>query len=167
MRRHLPPLRWRSEDGTYTVVFARRSILKMIRMTASHSPNEVGTSLVGSYSKDGFRAEVLGLAPLSEDSSSGRTWFIRGVKGLQEFYERLTQNFRGRRHYVGEWHSHPGSSPERSPTDRLTHRDIAIDHDADCSEVILVVVGGDCARPSLEVCVHSKIRGIVRLDSIS
>jgi len=167
MRRDLSPLRWRSEDGTYTVVFARRTVLKMIKMTAFHSPNEVGTSLVGSYSKDGFRAEVLGLAPLSEDSSSGRTRFIRGVKGLKEFYERLTRQFRGRRHYVGEWHSHPGSSPERSPTDRRTHQEIAIDHDANCPEVILAVLGGDSAKPTLEVCVHSKKRGIVRLVSMS
>lgn len=167
MRRHLPPLRWRSKDGTYTVVFARRSILKMIKMAASHSPNEVGTSLVGSYSNDGFRAEILGLAPLSVDSSSGRTWFIRGVKGLKEFYERLTQQFRGRRHYVGEWHSHPESSPERSPIDRQTHREIAIDQDANCPEVILVVLGGDSEKSTLEVYVHSKTRGVIRLASLT
>ena len=167
MRRHLPPLLWRSEDGNYTVVFARRTILKMIKMAAAHSPYEVGTSLLGSYSRDGFRAEVLGLAPLSEDSSSGRTWFIRGVKGLKEFYERLTQQFHGRRHYVGEWHSHPGASPETSRTDRQTHREITIDHDTNCPEVILVVLGGNSLQSTLEVCVHSKLRGIVRLASIS
>lgn len=59
------------------------------------------------------------------------------------------------------------ASPERSPTDRQTHREIAIDDDANCPEVILVVLGGDSAKATLEVCVHSKMRGIVRLVSIS
>jgi integrative and conjugative element protein (TIGR02256 family) len=139
----------------------------MIKVAASHSPNEVGTSLVGSYSSDGFRAEIVGLAPLSDDSRSGRTWFIRGVKGLKEFYERLTKRFRGARHYVGEWHSHPESSPGRSPTDKQTHREIAIDRDANCPEVILVVLGGSSENATLEVCVHSKTRGIVRLAPLN
>src|SRR5258708_3248054 len=159
-----PPLFWVSECGTYRVAVARKAYRQMLKLALAQYPSEVGTSLVGSYSASGFRADVLGLAPLTRDSRSAPTWFVRGVSGLKLFYQGLLQRFRGLRHYVGEWHSHPDSSPSQSGTDRHSHLSIARDRAANCPEVVLIILGGQFpSKPQLEVSVYSRQRGEVHL----
>lgn len=162
----LPPLRWRSVCGEYEVVVTRRCFLRMRDIAIEHAPDEVGTSLVGKYSNRGHRATVLDLAPLTPDSRGGRWWFIRGVQGLREFFERISSQFQGKRYYVGEWHSHPGAAPVASRTDDKNQDDICRSNTANCPEAILVIVGGDLGTsPQLGVYVYSRECG--RLDLTS
>jgi hypothetical protein len=99
---------WRSEDGRYIVEISDVVIALMRELAVEHSPNEVGTSLVGSYSDDGHRATIDALAPLSSDSRGSRFSFVRGVQDLAAFFSTIFRKSQGHRHYVGEWHSHPG-----------------------------------------------------------
>jgi hypothetical protein len=139
----------------------------MLKLAIKHSPNEIGTSLIGSYSDFGFCANVLGLAPLTKDSRSGRTWFIRGIEGLKKFYELLDRRFRGCRHYIGEWHSHPSSPTSTSGTDRQSHIEISQDEDTNCPEVILAILGENLnSEPILSVSVRSQKHGLVSLQPI-
>ena len=136
----------------------------MKEMARKHYPNEVGTSVVGRYSPDGFRADVLGLAPLSADSVGTRFSFLRGVKGLKQFYDRLMHRFHGQRYYVGEWHSHPDGAPQPSGTDRTNQSQIASDNSANCEEVVLIILGGDFMKnTTLNVQVYSRTSGVVQL----
>lgn len=134
-------------------------------MAKDHLPNEVGTSLVGSYSEDCFTAFVLDIAPLPADSKSSPVSFLRGVRGMKEFFEHLTKRFRKRRFYIGEWHSHPFSKPDSSDMDRSTHLRIAQDRATECAEVIMIVFGGDFEQHRhLQVSVHSRERDLVLLN---
>ena len=157
-------LRWQSDCKRYTVLISKFCLLKMVEMAQKHYPNEVGTSLVGCYSDDGFKASVLELAPLSSDSKGSRTSFYRGVLGLRNFFTKLRKTFSGRRHYVGEWHSHPDGKPIPSGTDNRNQLEIAKDTKTDCPECILIIIGGtDSNFDKIGVFVYSRKHGRVML----
>lgn len=136
----------------------------MTELAQTHYPKEVGTSLVGCYSDDGFEASVLDLAPLSSDSKGSRTSFYRGIAGLRKFFAKLCRSSAGRRHYVGEWHSHPNGTPIPSGTDNRNQLAIAKDSKTDCPECILIITGGTFSNfNELGVFVYSRKRGKVTL----
>jgi proteasome lid subunit RPN8/RPN11 len=136
----------------------------MIRLAVASYPNEVGTPLVGHYSKDGAIAYITTLAPLPPDSSGTRSSFIRGVVGLREYFGQLGRRFRGNRYRIGEWHSHPNASPHPSGTDDQNQSDLARDEREALSEAILVILGGSAAEtPNLGVFVYSRHRGRIEL----
>ncbi len=166
MRRAKIPLLWRSSDSLYTVVVSRYALKRMSRLAKEHLPNEVGTSLVGSYSEDGHTAFVLDIAPLPIDSKSSPVSFVRGFLGMKEFFTNLATRFRRTRFYIGEWHSHPFAEPDSSSQDKFTHEQIARDKGTGCSEVVMIVLGGDFHKNChLNVSVHSARLGLVALNS--
>jgi len=136
----------------------------MIKMARKHYPHEVGTSLVGRYSDDGFEAFILDTAPLSPDSRGSTISFYRGVAGLRKFFTKLRRVFDGKRYYVGEWHSHPNGSPLPSGLDNSNQFAIAHDRKTNCPECILVIIGGSLSSPAeIGVFVYSLTRGRVAL----
>ena len=157
-------LRWQSDCQKYTVRLSNACFLKMTEMGQAHSPNEVGTSLVGCYSDNGFEASVLDLAPLSPDSKGSRTSFYRGVAGLRKFFMKLQQTFSGKRYYVGEWHSHPDAAPLPSQTDDRHQLAIAKDTNTACPECLLVLIGHTLSNvDEIGVFVYSRKRGRISL----
>ena len=137
----------------------------MMEMVRAHYPNEVGTSLVGCYSENGFEVSVLDLAPLSPDSKGSRTSFYRGVAGLGKFFIKLRQTFSGKRHYVGEWHSHPNAAPLPSQTDDLHQLAIAKDTNTGCPECILILIGHTLSNVNeIGVFAYSRKQGKVLLS---
>lgn len=137
----------------------------MLKMARDQLPNEVGSSLIGTYSRDGRKATVTGIAPLPNDSRATRTSFIRGIDGLSQFFTKVFQRFRGRRHYVGEWHSHPYAAPTASGTDDANQSAIAEDPRVDCTESILLIIGGDMdAETTLQTYIYSRTRGKIVLQ---
>ena len=157
-----PSLKWQSDCKQYTVFISETCLLKMTEMAQAHYPNEVGTSLVGCYSNDGFKATVLDLAPLSSDSKGWRTSFYRGTVGLRKFFAKLRKAFSGKRYYVGEWHSHPDASPIPSGTDDRNQLEIAKDTRTDCPECILLIIGGKNFN-EIGIFVYSRKRGKIIL----
>ena len=159
-----PPLKWKSECGRYTVSISLSCFNKMLEMAKGHYPCEVGTSLVGCYSDDGFDATVLDTAPMSSDSKGLANSFYRGIKGLRRFFAKLRRNYLGKRYYVGEWHSHPDVSPVPSSTDDENQSAIASDTKTNCPECILLIIGGNPFNaPDLGVFVYSRKRGRIDL----
>ena len=138
----------------------------MISIAQKHSPMEIGSSLLGAYSKDGYHASVLGCAPITTDSKGSRFTFSRGVEGLASFFLDLFKRTQGRRHYVGEWHSHPNGSAHPSQTDDTNQMAIANDKRTNCPVCILVIVGDNLTFcDTLSVYVYSKENG--RIDLVS
>ena len=157
-------LRWQSSCQKYTVRLSNACFLKILEMARAHSPNEVGTSLVGCYSDNGFEASVLDLAPLSPDSKGSRTSFYRGTAGLRKFFTKLRETFSGKRHYVGEWHSHPDATPLPSQTDDRQQLAIAKDTNTKCPECILILIGHTLSNvDEIGVFVYSRKRGRIPL----
>lgn len=156
---NLPPLLWRSPDDTCTVAIARRCFLAMWSMAVEHGLREVGTSLIGRYQHDGTKAWVLGLAPLTLDSKATRRTFIRGIQGLDQFFRRTQRRYRGKRHYIGEWHSHPTAAPVASNADDRSQAEISSAEESRCPAPILVIIGGDLGhKPEIAVYVHTRQR---------
>lgn len=131
---------WASPCKEYEVEVVNSVLSEMIRLAREGSPLEVGTSLVGSYSEDGRRATVSGLAPAAPDSKGGRWSYLRGSHGLKNFFSQLFKSTQGRSHYVGEWHSHPGGSPVPSGVDDKNMFDISVDPKEFCPECILIII---------------------------
>ncbi len=154
---------WISTCRTYTVVLEARFISESVALARKHVPNEIGSALLGRYSADGTVATVIGMAPVPTDSKSFRYGFVRGTRGLRDFFAGVFAKTRGRQHYVGEWHSHPGGDPDPGATDDENMGGIARDASARCPECILVVVAleGECVERG--VFVYSTTRARVAL----
>lgn len=160
-------IKWQTECKQYTVLMANSCFSKMLDIAQEHYPNEVGTSLVGCYSSCGFEASILGVAPVSTDSKGSTNSFYRGVAGLRDFYSRLWRAFRGKRHYVGEWHSHPDAVPIPSRTDDRNQMAIAMDMHTNCPECILIIVGHTLSNSDeIGVFVYSRNSGRVALRPV-
>lgn len=102
---------------------------------------ETGGILIGQYTGRHDCAMVHQVTGPPEDSTATRTRFRRGTIGLQPLLDRLWR--RERRYYLGEWHFHPGASPDPSGVDDRQLRSIASDRQYNCPEPVLLIVGGD------------------------
>lgn len=113
--------------------------LSVIRSHAVNSKDrETGGILLGRYEADGNLAVVMTATERPKDSISGRTWFQRGVRGLKEL---LRERWQRGEYYLGEWHSHPGGSPNPSGNDVREMRAIAKDVSYRCPKPIMVIAG--------------------------
>ena len=161
------PLKWRSTCGRYTVLISPSCIEKLIHVSKQEYPNEIGTSLIGRYSEDGFDAIILDITPITSDSKRSGYSLIRGIKGLQLFFSSLRKSSGGQNYYVGEWHSHPDGSPVPSNIDDSTQHEIATDKRVHCPESILVIVGGNLhTAPKIGVFVYSRKNRRIDLNPI-
>lgn len=102
--------------------------------------NETGGILTGFYTPRHDCACVTGVTGPPRDSRTGATWFHRGIVGLQHLLDRLWSETS--RYYLGEWHFHPGASPEPSSVDIAQLRRIAVSPEYRCPEPVLLIIGG-------------------------
>ncbi|MFN8578868.1 MAG: Mov34/MPN/PAD-1 family protein [Candidatus Sericytochromatia bacterium] len=138
-------------------------LIKIINIAKSAHPKEIGSSLIGYYSKDGFDAYITNIVEISNDSKGTNNRFIRGTKGLKKFFSQLksTQN----QHYIGEWHSHPDYYSIPSNIDDNSQFDISNNEKVNCPECLLLIIGGDFFKePSLGIFVYSKVKGRINLN---
>lgn len=117
----------------------RDALLSIIDEARKHYPNETGGILIGHYNEDLRIAVVIEARPRASDSEAGRTWFIRGRKGLTRV---LRESWQSGEYYLGEWHSHPNGLASPSATDDSQLLNIARTPAYKCPEPILVVTGG-------------------------
>ncbi|WP_372367705.1 Mov34/MPN/PAD-1 family protein [Candidatus Uabimicrobium sp. HlEnr_7] len=147
-------LHWRSHCGDYNVNITNECLSNIIGLACQFYPLETGTSLVGSYSKDGYTANILGITPLPTDSKHGKFAFNRGVFGLKKFYQELWSTKKW--FYLGEWHSHPEMQPIPSIQDDTTQFEITQDFETRCSESILLILGGEFFQsPNIKLFLYS------------
>ncbi|WP_261320397.1 Mov34/MPN/PAD-1 family protein [Rhizobium leguminosarum] len=131
--------------------------LRLIEKEALGSvAQETGGILIGRYEGDGNVAVVTAATERTNDSSSGRAWFQRGVSGLTaKLRARWTQG----EYYLGEWHSHPGGAPDPSSNDIREMRSISIDTSYRCPKPIMVIAGtsGQSIRISVSVLENGRL----------
>lgn len=129
-----------SEDAPYTVVLSSSTIEQMISECLKAGVNETGGILIGSYSEDSSTAMIVEATTRPADSLSGRATFQRGVRGLKSL---LHTRWNTGLYYVGEWHFHPGGSPQPSGDDLMSMASIAATPSYQCLEPIMIILGGD------------------------
>lgn len=153
-------LTFRTPDRRFGLALSKARLSEVLALCRKAGQRETGGLLIGRYSDLRDLAVVSHVTGPARDSASGRTWFHRGVAGLQDL---LFQRWRRQEHYLGEWHSHPRASPIPSSTDTRQMTSIAQSVGYHCPEPILLIVGGDAAS---EWSLHARVyrRGEAPLD---
>ena len=131
---------FRSTDGRFRLVIADELVTKILEMCLASYPLETGGVLIGHYNETLDTAVATRATGPPPDSQRRRTAFYRGTQGLHELLRVLWSK---KEYYLGEWHYHPGSSPEPSAADFKRLQEIAESDDANCPEPILLVVGAN------------------------
>lgn len=156
-------MKWISDCGRYTVYLSDDCLNKFKKNGQDFIPNEIGSSLIGCYSTDGFEAFIAEISPIPSDSISSRYNFVRGIKGLKKYYRKLLKSNSGL-YYIGEWHTHPFGQPIPSSTDDKNQFDISSSVKTNCPESILLIVAGNFVSKTEVGCyVYSRKRGRITL----
>lgn len=141
MRTPIVPIDRRSQDGRFGVHLEPAALALILDACASVGDHETGGILVGKYSPDLRTARITGASTAPADGKSGRTHFVRGVRGLQAWLAQLWARRSG--HYLGEWHFHPHADPTPSLRDVRQMEEIADSPHYHCRQPVILVVGGD------------------------
>jgi integrative and conjugative element protein (TIGR02256 family) len=137
-------LRFSSKGGGLGLLIPSEHAERILGICAQSRGQETGGVLIGYYNEERDLAIVTSITGPPPDSEQGRSWFHRGVSGLQQLLDHMW--YRNRRYYLGEWHFHPNSTSVPSSTDRSQLKDIANTTHYQCPEPLLVIIGGDPAK---------------------
>lgn len=130
-------------DERFIVVVTQAATRTIVAACTEAGRKETGGILIGKIEADGHTATVLEATPKPRDSAFGWAWFKRGVKGLKPL---LQERWNAGQYYLGEWHYHPGGSPEPSHSDYEAMARIAADNAYQSKEPILAILGGSPPR---------------------
>lgn len=100
---------------------------------------ETGGIIIGYYDEDCRNAIITECTNPPKDSIATRKCFLRGVKGLKSLLKKKWNE--KNEYYLGEWHLHPGASPQPSITDIFQMKKIEHNPKFNCQEPILLIVG--------------------------
>lgn len=128
-------------DGRFGLAVEAGPLSRILTLCRRAGGTETGGILLGRYSTALDCAIVTSASSAPPDSRSGRTWFQRGVRGLQRLLDRVWRE--EHRYYLGEWHFHPSALPEPSPVDIAQMLEIAATAEYHCPEPVLLIIGGD------------------------
>ena len=131
-----------SEDLKYGLRIPSQVLQKMLNLFQEDNGTETGGIMVGYYTRRHACAIVIDCSGPPKDSKRGKSFFHRGIQGLQKWINKLWK-LEQRRYYLGEWHFHPFSNPSPSNTDMKQMKLNAEDKSYSCPEPILFIIGGD------------------------
>lgn len=134
------PRSYSSDDGRFKVILPGEVEHKIRGLCAIARGRETGGILVGKYTPNRATAILTAATPPPRDSKAGRTWFHRGVAGLQRFLAKLWSK-PSREYYIGEWHHHPADIVAPSTDDVRQMKRISEDENYHCPEPVLIIVG--------------------------
>ena len=152
-----------SKDSKYGLRVPFEILKKMQHLCKKAHDVEVGGILIGYYNRCHDCAIVTDCSGPPRDSECGKSFFYRGIQGLQNWLIRLW-NLRQRRYYLGEWHFHPNANPTPSSVDIDQMKSNSEKESYSCPEPVSLILGGDpnkdCACRSF---VYVKEKGIIEL----
>jgi integrative and conjugative element protein (TIGR02256 family) len=148
-------LTFRTNDRKFGLVLPKACLVEILDHCARAGRRETGGLLIGRYAEGLDLAVIRRVTGPPRDSRAGRTWFDRGIEGLQIL---LLQSWSGHGdYYLGEWHSHPGAVPVPSGRDNRQMKAFAQSREIECPEPILLIVGGDPRRDwTISACVYRR-----------
>jgi integrative and conjugative element protein (TIGR02256 family) len=119
----------------------------IVEQARRHAPNETGGILVGRRMGDVIEISLVSDAGPNAVSQLAR--FERDGPHCQAFLEAAARETPGV-DYVGEWHSHPGSSARPSGRDTASFREIADDTDYLTTAPVLIIVAPSATDERVE-----------------
>ena len=131
---------FRSEDNRFGLRVPNSIVQKILDCCRHAEVFETGGILGGYYNPEHDCAVVSAISTEPSDSRRGRSWFERGVNGLQRWLNGL---WRRQQYYLGEWHFHPGGTSAPSNVDLSQMQRIASTKSYHCPEPVLLIIGGD------------------------
>ncbi|OAJ52494.1 hypothetical protein A6V36_13885 [Paraburkholderia ginsengiterrae] len=81
------------------------------------------------------------------DSQASPVGFICGTRGVAEMNAEQTSRTRGSVAFIGMWHTHPGSQPDPSHTDRSAMVRLFEGTDFQAHQFLMLIVGGSAKAP--------------------
>lgn len=129
-----------SRDDNFGLRIPKDQVEEMLKFCHKAVPNETGGIIIGKYTKPLDCAVVEKVTGPPKDSKYGRTWFKRGVEGLQDI---LNNFWKRNQFYIGEWHFHPNGEPSPSDKDKLQLKTISKLEDYNCLAPVLIIIGGN------------------------
>ncbi|PRY13774.1 integrative and conjugative element protein (TIGR02256 family) [Pontibacter ummariensis] len=130
-----------SDSGKYCVLLLNAAIETIQKDIKQFHPLETGGILLGCYDSNLRMATVHAAVPAPSDSKHGRASFERGTNGIMEELRRVSQ-LEPPLHYLGEWHSHPSSSPSPSTVDSRQMQKFVQGRQHGVETPLLLIVGG-------------------------
>lgn len=132
------PIQFSSRDRRFAVMLGGAALKVIVASSVEARGKETGGILIGHYEGSTLLAVVQEATTKPRDSLFGRFWFERGAHGLKQL---LSDRWQASRHYIGEWHYHPGGSATPSDPDLKAMRAIAENPAYDCGSPLLVILG--------------------------
>lgn len=132
---------FQTPDYKYGCQFSDLIIQRMLSLCHQSKHTETGGVLVGYYNETYSHAIITAVSSAPVDSQSGPTWFQRGIVGMQLWLNNLWKQ-KQPQYYLGEWHFHPGGTPQPSQTDISQMEKIALSKQYQCPEPLLIIIGG-------------------------
>lgn len=121
-----------------------QSLLEDIRNDrVQHMPNETGGVLIGAFDLSRKRVYIVHQVKAPEDSISSPNSFIRGCINLPQQLESIFKITLGNLYYIGEWHSHPNDSTQKSQDDEILHHAIVEYSRENCIPGCMMIVGAE------------------------
>ena len=158
-------LTFRGPNGHFGLHVPSAEVTRMLDICRGAFPSETGGILIGVYNESLNCAAVRNATGPGRDSRAGRTWFERGVIGLQELLRSHWQQRSG--YYLGEWHFHPGAPPIPSPRDERSMREFASSPLYRCAEPLLLIIGGDPQHMwTVSAAVYPRLAKTVSLELV-
>lgn len=109
--------RYRAKNG-WSVTMDSGLVRHILAMRERKLPVETGGMLYGVVDVPSRSIYLVHAAAAPDDSIETAEGFERGVRGVEDYIERIRRRTSGQVRYVGEWHSHPqGTTGQPSPRD--------------------------------------------------
>lgn len=147
----------------YGLRISAQVLQKTLTFCKNNCEFETGGIMVGYYNRRHDCAIVTDCSGPPRDSTCRRTYFRRGIEGLQRWINRLWY-LKERRYYLGEWHFHQFAKPNPSSTDICQIISNAENRSYKSPEVIMFIIGGDPkTKWSCRSFVYSRQVGLIEL----
>lgn len=132
-------MKYYCRDIELEIVISEELTIRLYELGLKYHPAEYGGILVGKYSDD-LKTCFIEETIVPTKHKSSRYSFERGKEGL---FQKLTEYYHQNPQliYVGEWHTHPDSTPVPSITDKKAMIKIAADEDVKISSPVLIILG--------------------------
>jgi len=135
---------WDEKEVNDWKVYMYKPLMNTIRsQRQSSSPNETGGILIGAFDYGRKILYLIGQIESPDDSISSPTSYIRGCCGLEHNLKKIEGVVKDNLYYVGEWHSHPCSSTEKSRDDEILFSAIIEYNRERCRPSCMLILGSE------------------------
>lgn len=125
-------------EGRFHVLLEESALTRALALARASGRNETGGVLIGRYEDGGAVAVVEEVTGSPRGSIFSSVTFHRAAGNLCAM---LLRRWSSKRHYLGEWHFHPGHTPDPSGRDKSTMAKIAAAKRYSCREPLLLIIG--------------------------